>query len=82
MDPELQLAIILAFSCLTLLAVVVLFFQLRRKQMIDQAVLDKSLADLTAAVDAEIAKLQAVTPDATVQTFVDGVNAQTTKLNS
>lgn len=48
---------------------------------IAQEVLDKTLADLTAAVDKILAGQGASTPDTAVQALVDGTNAQTARLN-
>ena len=51
------------------------------KMAIAQEVLDKTLADLTAAVDKVIGGQVAATPDTAVQALVDGTNAQTARLN-
>ena len=63
--------------------VVLLFLLLWRlyKMAIAQDVLDKTLADLTAAVDKIIQGQVASTPDTAVQALVDGTNAQTARLN-
>jgi len=50
------------------------------KMAIAQEVLDKTLADLTAAVDKVISGQVAATPDTAVQALVDGVNAQTSRI--
>lgn len=50
------------------------------KMAIAQEVLDKTLADLTAAVDKVIGGQVAATPDTAVQALVDGVNVQTSRI--
>lgn len=48
---------------------------------ITQEVLNKTLADLTAAVDKVLAGQTSATADTAVQGLIDGVNAQTARLN-